>query len=206
MARTVTGIWWSPTTEGTPALVVTASCFALGGLAGCFLALRITAAGADAMAAYLDCFLRSAQTGELMDPALPELLWRSVRWPLAAATLGLSALGVLGIPMLSGLRGFFLSFSIASFAQAYGRAGLAVAFFLLGIPGLLSIPAFFLLSTQSFSLSCAILGRSGRRELPNRQGCLFRWGVCAAAIGVSLLLECYLVPALVSGSAGALLP
>ena len=205
MTRAVTGIWWSPTAEGTPALVVTASFFTLGGLMGCFLAFRMAQAGTDAMTAYLDSFLLTAQAGGLDAPTLPELLWRSFRWPLAAAALGFSAAGLFGIPVLSFLRGFFLAFSIASFAQTYGYAGLAVAFFLLGIPGSLSIPAFFLLSVQSFSSACSMIGRVGRREMSVQRGALLRCGVCVAATCVSLLLECYLVPALISGSAGALL-
>lgn len=208
MRRAVTGFWWSPAAEGTPALVVTAAFFALGGLTGSLLALRATAVGAEAISGYLSRFLMAAQAGELEIPAMAELLWRSLRWPLAAVILGFSALGLLGIPVLSAVRGFFLSFAVASFAQAYGREGVAVAFFLLGIPGLLSIPALFLLSTQSLSSAYALAvraGGSGRREPPFQSDYFFRCGVCAAAVCVSLLLERYLVPALVSGAAAALL-
>lgn len=205
MARTGTGIWWSPATEGTPALVATAAFFALGGLTGCLLAFRVTDVGADAMTAYIERFLTVAQAGGLTVPALPELLWRALRWFLVAFLLGFSALGVLGVPILCSARGFLLAFSIASFAQAYGRDGLAAAFFLLGVPGLLSVPAFMLMATQGFSAACALAGRSGRREGPILREYFFRSGVCAAAMCVSLLLECYLVPALVSGAAEALL-
>ncbi len=204
MARTVTGIWWSPAAEGTPALVASAAFFTLGGLTGCLLAFRVTAVGAEAMTAYLDRFLAAAQAGSLELPALPELLWRSVRWPLAAFLLGFSVLGVLGIPVLCSVRGFFLAFAIASFAQAYGINGLAVAFFLLGIPGFLSVPAFIVLTTQSFSAAVSLAGRSGRREGPFCREYFFRCGVCAAAICVSLMLERYLVPVLVSGAAALL--
>lgn len=205
MTRTVTGIWWSPTAEGTPALVVTAAFFALGGFAGCLLAFHVTDVGAEAMAAYIERFLTVAQAGGLNIPDLPELLWRTVRWPLAAFLLGFSVLGVLGVPVLCAVRGFFLAFSIASFVQAYGLNGLAAAFFLLGLPGLLAVPAFILMTTQSFSSACALAGRSGRREGIFRREYFFRCGVCAAAVCVSLLLECYLVPTLVSSAADALL-
>lgn len=209
MRRAVAGIWWSPTAEGTPALAVTAAFFTLGGLAGCLLAFRMTDVGVGAMTDYLERFLTAAQSGGLDVPALPELLWRNLRWPLAAVLLGFSALGLLGVPVLASVRGYFMAFSIASFSRAYGHGGLAVAFFLLGIPGILSIPAFLVLSTQSFSTACALAGRSsgsGRRELPFHHDYFLRCGLCAAAICVSLLLECYLVPALLSGAAGALIP
>lgn len=205
MARTVTGIWWSPTAEGTPALAVTAAFFTFGGLAGNFLAFRLSGSGLETMTAYLRRFLEAAQAAELNAPSLPELLWRSFRWPLGAILLGFSALGILGIPVLSAMRGFLLAFSIASFTMAYGHGGLAAAFFLLGIPGIFSVPAFLLLTTQSFSTACALAGGAGRREFPFHREHLFRCGVCAAAVCLSLLTECYLVPGLVSGAAGALL-
>lgn len=205
MSRTATGIWWSPTAEGTPALVVTAAFFTLGGLAGCLLAFHMTDIGTEAMAAYLDRFLTVAQEGKLEFPIFPELLWRTFRWLLVVFFLGFSSLGILGIPVVCSARGFLLAFSIASFARAYGRDGLAIAFFLLGISGFLSIPAFLLMATQSFSSAWTLAGRSGRKERPFCREYFLYCGVCVLLACVSLLLERHLVPALVSGAAGALL-
>ncbi len=208
MGRAVTGFWWSPTAEGTPALVVTAAFFALGGLAGCLMALGAAEGGMDALQIYLENFLTSAREGAIITPATPEILWRLLRWPLAALLLGFTALGLLGIPALASARGFFLSFSIASFARAFGRSGLCVAFLLLGIPALVTIPAFFLLCVQSFQAAWRLAGRApgqGRRELPYHRDYFFRCGFCAAAVCVGFLLERYLTPILVMGVAGALL-
>ncbi|MCI9263091.1 MAG: hypothetical protein HFF06_00795 [Oscillospiraceae bacterium] len=209
MRRAVTGFWWSPATEGTPALVATAVFFALGGITGCLIAFQVADEGIAALAGYLDRFLSAVQSDGLEIPAFAEFLWRSFRWPLAATLLGFAAFGLLGLPLLASARGFFFAFSIASFARAYGREGLALAFFLLGIPGLFSIPAFLILTTQSLSSAYALAGRgggSGRRDLPFHREHFFRCGVCAAAVCVSLLLERYLVPALVSGAAAVLIP
>ena len=114
MARTVAGIWWPPTMEGTPALVVSAAFFGLGGVAGCFLALQSASDGVAAMHDYLDRFLAAAQADAFDLPGISETLWRSFRWPLAAVLLGFTAMGFLGIPLLASMRGFFLSFSIAN--------------------------------------------------------------------------------------------
>lgn len=207
MRRAVAGFWWSPTIEGTPALIVTVAFFALGSLAGFCLAFQTADAGAEALASYLDHFLNLAQTGGLDLPALPGLFWRTVRWPLAAFFLGFTALGLICIPALSSLRGFFLAFSIASFAQAYGREGLTTAFLLLGIPGLVTIPVFFLLTTQSFAAAWNLSQRGtgqGRRELPYHRDYFFRCGLCAGAVCASLFFERYIVPVLIMGISGAL--
>ena len=206
MRRTVAGFWWSPTIEGTPALVVTAAFFTLGALVGCLMAFRIHTGGADALYAYLEQFLALAREGGLSLPEFPALLWRTLRWPLAAFLLGFTALGLLGIPLLSALRGFFLAFSVASFSRAYGHSGLTVAFLLQGIPGLLSVPAFLLLATQSISSAYRLAGRGsgqGRREFPYGRDYFLRCGLCAGVLFASLLVECYLVPILVTGWAGA---
>ena len=208
MRRAVAGFWWSPTAQGVPALAVTAAFFALGGLAGCLLSLNATQGGGEAMAGYLDAFLRSAQEGTLETPALAELLWRSLRWPIAALLMGFSVLGLLGLPVLCFLRGFLLAFSVTAFSRAYAGAGLVVAFLLLGIPALASVPAFFVLTSQSFTLSWALATRGAnapRREPLFQRSIFFRLGLCAGAICVSLLLEYCLVPVVVAGAAGRLL-
>lgn len=208
MGRAVTGFWWSPTAEGTPALVVTAVFFAFGGLAGCLIALSVTEGGAEALQVYLESFLTAAQAGAMTTPATIEVLWRTLRWPLAIFLLGFTALGVLGIPALVSARGFFLAFSVASFAQAYGRKGLTIAFFLMGVPGLLTVPALFLLSAQSLHVSWRMALRApgqNRHELPYHRDYFLRCGFCAAAVCFGFLLERYLVPVLVMGAANVLL-
>ncbi len=208
MGRAVTGFWWSPTTEGTPTLVVTAVFFAFGGLAGCLIALSVAGGGAEALQIYLESFLAAAQTGAMTTPSTVEVLWRTFRWFLAVFLLGFTALGIFGIPALVSARGFFLAFSVAAFAQAYGRRGLTIAFFLMGIPGLFSIPALFLLSAQSLHASWRLALRApgqGRRELPYHRDYFLRCGFCAAAVCFGFLLERYLVPVLVTGAANVML-
>lgn len=208
MRKPIAGFWWSPTVKGISALAVTAAFFALGALVGGLLAFRSTESGADALQAYLDQFLCLAQEGGLDPPNLLPFLWHTLRWPLAAVLLSFSAFGLLGIPILSGLRGFFLAFSTAGFARVYGRSGLMIAFLLLGIPAFVAVPAFLLLSVQSFMAACVLAVRNsgqGKRELPYGREYFFRCGMCVAALLVSLLLERYLVPVWVSDWAKVML-
>lgn len=204
MRRAVAGFWWSPTTQGTPALVVTAAFFTLGALGGAMLALGASEGGADALEAYLEQFLTLARAGELTHPSFLMLLWRALRWPLFAFLFGFSALGVVLLPVLSSLRGFFLAFSIASFARSYARRGLAVSFLLLGVPGAVYLPVFFLLCTQSLGAAWSLLGRTSgqsRREIPYDRGYFLRCGVCAAAMLAGLFVEWAALPTLMAGVA-----
>lgn len=209
MRKPIAGFWWSPSAEGIPALVVTAVFFALGGVGGSLVAFQAANGGAEALCSYIERFLRSAQDGGINMPDLLQLFWTTFRWPLGVVALGFSAFGLIGIPVLSGARGFFLGFSIAAFARAYGYDGLTVAFLVQGVPGVLAVPAFFVLAAQSFSASCSLavrLSGQGRRDLPYHKEFFFRCGGCVAALCASLLLERFLVPVLVTGLAGSLLP
>ncbi len=207
MRRAVTGFWWSPTTQGTPALVVTAAFFTFGVLVGSLLALQVTEGGAEALNAYLEQFLALAQVGGLTQPSFFTLMWRAIRWPLFAFLLGFSALGVLFLPILSSMRGFFLAFSIASFARSYARRGVAISFLLLGVPEAVYLPVFFLLCVQSLGAAWSFAGRipgQGRRELPYDRGYFLRCGVCAVAMAVGLFIEWAALPTLMAGVASGL--
>ena len=179
-----------------PVLAVTAACFLLGGLVGCLLASHIGGGGQESLAAYVEGFLRAAQAGEITAPALASLVWDTVRWPLLALLLGFTALGLLGLPLLFAVRGFLLAFSIASFVRLFGGAGclLALLVFVLGVQGLLAARV----------LAGRVWG-DGKTPPPYGKLYFFRCGACAVALCVSLLLDCFVVPGLVSSLAGTFL-
>lgn len=206
MRKAVVGSWWSPASEGVSALVVTAAFFALGGVLGQFVSAWALESGSEAVSAYLTQFLAQAQRDGLLYPDLFQFLWLSLRWPFAAFVLGFSALGLLGLPILSGLRGFLFSFSVGVLGRALGRRGLCIAFLLLGLSGLISIPVFLLVATQSFMAARGLASRGqGKREFPYDRAYMLRCGFSALFLLVSLILEWYFVPTLLSGWAEALL-
>lgn len=196
-------------TEGVwPALVVSGAAFLLGGLVGCLLAAYVDGMGSDALKAYLEGFLNAAGEGAVGPPALLPTVWQVLRWPLMAAALGFTALGVLGIPILFAARGFLLSFSIAAFVRMFGDAGRLLAFLVFGVPGCVAVPVFFVLGVQG-QLSARRLALRGQGEGKRSGFCgrayLVRCGLCACALGVCVLLEYLAVPALVAGLSASLL-
>ena len=192
MRRAVAGIWGSPAAEGTSALVVTAVFFTLGGLFGCLMAFRAQGGGGDALTAYLDQFLASAREGALVLPALPGLIWRSVRWPLAVFLFGFTALGLIGIPALSALRGFFLAFSPLLPAPMAGWA-LRLLFCYWVLPAFWPCRSFFYWRPRAFTppgawpavekdregVRCPIIATISFVPVfaPGRQVCVSSWSV-----------------------------
>lgn len=208
MRKAITGFWWSPASEGVAALVVTALFFALGSFLGLLTSSVASLDGITVMHTYLEQFLALAQEDSLSHPEFFSFLWQIIRWPIFALLFGFSALGLIGLPILNGMRGFFLAFSVGSFAQTYGHNGAVAALLLLGIPAFLSIPAFFLLSAQSFSASYKLAVRAsgqGKRELPYHHVFILRCVFAVILIGLSASLEWYLVPAIAGGWAKILL-
>ena len=118
--------------------------------------------------------------------------------------LGVTALGVAGIPVLFLARGFLFSFSVAAFCRIFGPVGLASAFFLFGLPALLWAPVLFLAGCQclegAYALLCRVLG-DGRAPLP--QGSAY-WGKLALyglGLVVCVTLECMAAPVLLKAAA-----
>lgn len=122
--------------------------------------------------------------------------------------VGHRALGLLGLPLLFAVRGFLLAFSIASFVRLFGGVGCLLALLVFGVSGALSVPVLFVLGVQGLLAARVLAGRvwgDGKTPPPYGKLYFFRCGACAVALCVSLLLDCFVVPGLVSSLAGTFL-
>lgn len=200
---------WDLPSEQSRALALLSVAFFLGGAAGCLLAGLSGEAGAEELGSYLSGYLALAQDGEL-PRGLWTVLWGQVKYLLAALLLSVTALGVAGLPVLFGVRGFFLSFSVSCFCRVFGGRGLLPAFVLAGLPALLWAPAMFLTGIPGFLSAQQLLrryvGEGGRGGLPlNNGGWWCRAGLCVGlALGAGLL-EYWVVPVLLRGLARVIL-
>ena len=199
---------WDLPWEQGGALGVLSVCFLLGGAAGCLFAALSDEQGAQALGSYLADYLRLAQ-GEGLSSGLWSVLWDRLQAPLAVLVLGATAFGAIGIPILFGVEGFFLSFSVGCFGRVFGGAGLLPAFALFGLPALLWAPALFLVGVQGQQRSLALLNRGlnggGRSSLPPF-GEL--WPLAGLSLGLTVgcaLMECWVVPVLLAACARVVL-
>ena len=158
---------------------------------------------AQELESFLRDYLSAAQAGEIQARFWP-MLWEQGRFLIGLCILGVTALGVAGIPVLFLARGFLFSFSVAAFCRIFGPVGLASAFFLFGLPALLWAPVLFLAGCQclegAYALLCRVLG-DGRAPLP--QGSAY-WGKLALyglGLVVCVTLECMAAPVLLKAAA-----
>lgn len=180
-----------------PAAVLSV-CFFAGGVVGIFLASCVGEAGGDSLSAYIRAYLEACCAGYLDPPSLPTLAWEQLRFSLAAVILGMTALGVAGIPALFAVRGFLLGFSSAAFVRMFGVWGAGLSAILIGSTAFLSVPVLFILGVQGVRAAYF----AGKREPPEKGGgaALRRralcYGCCLAALGLCLCIQRFLTPLL----------
>ena len=193
----------APAQEELFGLLVCASFFLSGIALGTFSARSLDEAGTLALQASMAGYIDRITDGTHVPPAFLSTLWVSGRTHLLVVFLGFSLLGTLCLPVVAGVRGFYLSFSIAAFIRAFGIGGWPVALSLFGVGALITVPCFFILASQAFAAS-ANLGKSALGSGRLQFGAFYngsylkRIGICTVGILVAALLELYLTPLLVA--------
>ena len=162
----------------------------LGSASGCFFVRPEGVGGMDAA-------ISGLVSGSFWESAYKALFYIGL-----ALVFSTSYLGVFLIPALALVRAYTFSCSVASLAAAFGRRGLACAAASLGLPALLSVPAFLL-------CACAGVGAS-RRLCSLRFGDVFpgtRGGLsCGQAVFIAaasclvLLYDYFILPMILSGA------
>lgn len=186
---------WDLPLEQTGAVLVLGLVFLVGGLLGLLFVGLADGAGAQELDAYLRDYLRLSQEGKLGGVFWPALL---ERWGylLPVLLLGLTPLGVLGIPAVLGVRGFDLAFSAACFCRVFGGVGLLPAFVLFGIPALIWCPVLFLAGSRGFCQA----GQAGPGVLSGRNFWLPA-GIFLVLMLLCAVLENTAVPVLLQAAA-----
>ena len=123
--------------------------------------------------------------------------------------LGFSAAGVVLIPALSGMFGFFTMYTVSCFVRCYGRAGAALALGAMVVRLVFTLPCFFLLAEAAWPLSTELFALSfgrGKRSSPVLYGSrYFLWFVlCAVILALGVFCERLLTPLLFRLALGAI--
>lgn len=187
---------WGLVPEQAGALIVLSLSFLAGGGAGCLFARLASGVGAQGLTDFLSDYLHLAWEGTVVRSLWP-VLWEQLRYILLALLLGITVIGILGLPVLFFLRGFCFAFSVACFCRVFGGGGLFPAFCLFGLPALVWAPALFLAGTQGFTWAAEELRYgTGRGRSPFEVSCWCRAGLCVLLVLLCGLMEYTIVPVL----------
>ena len=188
--------------DGLTRLAVLAICFGAGALGG-FLFSALSESSPELLS-YLRWYFQSAGEGGGLEPSLGAVIWDLIRWPLAAFLLGFVPVGVVGVPVLMGARGFLLAFAATTFARLFHLPGLAAALAAFGVTALVAVPVLFAVAEDAFRQSLSRL--SGAASAP------VHWSErvqalapCAGLLVLAVALQQTVMPALFSAVCARLL-
>ncbi|MBE6949127.1 MAG: hypothetical protein E7456_04705 [Ruminococcaceae bacterium] len=171
-----------------PGLILCGALFLCGCVAGTFSSAFVE--DGSALTQYFSEYLSLEQDGSFIDPSFFSVLADTLRYPLAVFVMGFSMPGMIGIPVLTGIRGYTLAFSVSVMVRLYGGDGVLLALSLFAVSTLITVPCLLILSAQSFRASCMLTymvvkpGSRGSLSLYNIKyfvSCLICFGLLTAA-------------------------
>lgn len=183
----------SPALQPGAQLVVLFSCFLLGVAAGCFWAFL--GRPHSGLESYLSDYFFLAAQNKLRLPLIATFL-ECIRWPLAAVLFMFTPFGLVAIPALVLLRGFFLTYSVTCLGILFGNNGLTISLLLFSVTLILELPAFFMLCCEVFRCS-----QFKKLTSPPENQARFRWELLLMGSGILILataLQLTAIPGLLS--------
>lgn len=171
--------------------------FAVGIFLGQFFAGSLPDEAGQELSDYLRQYMRLDA-----DPARQTMMstvMLYVRYPLTAVLLGFASVGVVLIPCLATVFGFFISFSISCFAAVFGTDGLWLAFAAFGVRCAITLPCFLVLAGASWGNTANLAALSfgkGRRVSPVIYGRSWwmRITVCLIVLMLGVCIDLAFVP------------
>lgn len=183
-----------------PGLILCGALFLCGVVAGTFSSSFVK--DGAALTDYFSEYLTLQQDGAFVDPSFFSVLADTFKYPLLVFALGFSIPGVIGVPVLSVVRGYTLAFSVSVIVRLYGGDGVLLALAMFAVGTMITVPCFLILAAQSFRSSCLLtltVVRPGLRAgiSPYNAGyflsCLVCFGFLAAAALLDTCLTVHMV-------------
>jgi uncharacterized membrane protein SpoIIM required for sporulation len=168
-----------------PALVLVCLLLVLGAVLGFAVCRAVPQQDRQELSDYLHQYAQATADGR--GASALSVAAAYFRYPLAAALLGLTAAGLVLLPVLSVAQGFFLSFSVGCFARALGRGGVYLALAAFGPRCLFVLPCTLLLTVQG--LSAAARRRDGQKVRLTEGAYWRRVGLCGLILLIGAALE-----------------
>lgn len=170
-----------------PALVLVCLLLVLGAVLGFAVCRAVPQQDRQELSDYLHQYAQATVDGRGPSASALSVAAAYFRYPLAAALLGLTAAGLVLLPVLSVAQGFFLSFSVGCFARALGRGGVYLALAAFGPRCLFVLPCTLLLTVQG--LSAAARRRDGQKVRLTEGAYWRRVGLCGLILLIGAALE-----------------
>ena len=174
--------------NGMRMLAVLAACFLAGGFLGGVQSVFWDGPDVGAAASYLNDFLLLIKKGSVFGAIIPSFL-RRFGDCILVAVLAFGVFGVIGLPVLFLVRGFFLSSAVCCLFRIFGSDGFFLALALFVLPAIFYLPAMFLAGIGGFCFGQRI-------RLSDTRFCVYikRLVMALVLVFFCVLFECVLLP------------
>lgn len=166
--------------------------FFLGLSAGLFCARHVSSEVRAELDTYLRDYLSLSGEQGVSVSSVCALMLAYFRGPVLVFLCGLTSIGVLLLPLVTAVFGFFPSYAAGCLAISFGRPGIGLALALFGFRSLVTIPCFFLLAAPSWRAAAALLRVSVGKGHPFSPIHERRWWFRFAAVCLILCLGVWL--------------
>lgn len=174
--------------------------FLVGALAGHLCAGSWDLSARDAMDSYLSDYCAVYDAGGV-SVSIGSCILLYFSYIVLAFLLGFASVGIVLIPLLSGIFGFLTMYTVSGFVCCFGKAGVPLAMGALTVRLLFTLPCFFAMASTAWPLSTELSMLSfgkGRRSAPVLYGSRYFliFGVCVVILTAGVFCERLLTPLL----------
>ena len=193
-------IKWKPLDPSLLRALLLALFFLAGALAGHLCAVSWDVSAQNAMSGYLADYCSVYDTGGVT-VSLGSCIALYFSYVTLAFLLGFASVGIVLIPLVSGIFGFLTMYTISGFVCCFGRPGVVLAMGALAVRLLFTLPCFFAMAGAAWPLSTELSMLSfghGRRSAPVLYGSRYFliFGLCVVILAVGVSCERLLTPLL----------
>lgn len=175
-----------------PVLILLLCCFLLGSVLGC-----IVGSGAETAAGEIHDLV-SGNTNVSLSGFLRNL-FKVSQYHIAVIASATSLIGIYVIPIISFLRGYFLSCAAAAVIASVPDNGFWIALISCGLSAVLTVPCLFQAELDGFELSMRLRAVSGGKSYYlNTDNVPYHMLVSVICLLGAAVAECILVPLLLS--------
>lgn len=189
---------------GIPAsIALMTAVFLCGVVAGCVTAATVDTSSGQTLSEYITSYLEGMTPVHEYGSLFLSTLFNYLKYPVLSFLFGFTALGVLCVPAVVCVRGFFLSFSVTTVIRMFGYKGLLVALSMFGFSSFITISCLLIIS--AFAMCAAI---SFLRFMLNKKryvigsilpvGYFTVFGFCAVIMIISAALDAFITPSLIT--------
>ncbi len=202
--------WDWPSKKPDPNLILLFAFFLCGAIIACIVSASVDGESGEALTKTIVSYISVLSERPISTALLGPALLNAFRYHLLVFVFSFTSLGVLFVPCLMALRGFFLSFSITAFVRLFGTSGLWLALGAFLVQNLILLPCLFVLAQGALSSSLKLfqiaMGRLSKPATPLFGRPYFlRFAVISVFLVVCALYEAFLSPMLFTWIAGAVL-